>query len=54
MARPRSGGAAAAPLIDRLLAEAPDTECFRVVEIDGERRLQLRYLLARWRRPGQS
>jgi SAM-dependent methyltransferase len=49
-----SGGAAAAPLIDRLLAEAPDTECFRIVEIDGERRLQLRYLLARWRRPGQS
>lgn len=49
-----SGGAAAAPLIDRLLAEPAGSECFRVVEEAGGRRLLLRYLLSRWRRPGQS
>jgi SAM-dependent methyltransferase len=50
-----SGGAAAAPLIDRLLADPPPgTECFQVAEEDGSRRLRLRYWLSRWRRPGQS
>ena len=49
-----SRGAAAAPLIDRLLAEPAGSECFRVVEEDGGRRLRLRYWLSRWRRPGQS
>jgi SAM-dependent methyltransferase len=49
-----SGGAAAAAVIDGLLADPPDCECFRVVEVDGGRRLQLRYWLSRWRRPGQS
>jgi SAM-dependent methyltransferase len=50
-----SGGAAAASLIDRLLADPPPAaECFRVVDGDGGRRLHLRYWLSRWRRPGQS
>ncbi len=50
-----SGGAASAGLIDRLLAEPPaGAESFRVVEEGGRRRLKLRYLLSRWRVPGQS
>ena len=47
-----SGGAAAAALIDRLLADGPRTECFRVVEEGGSRRLHLRYWLSCWRVPG--
>jgi ubiquinone/menaquinone biosynthesis C-methylase UbiE len=47
-----SGGPAAAPLIERLLREAPPgAGCFRV---DGEpphRRLHLRSFIARWRQP---
>lgn len=47
-----SGGAAAAPLIDRLLAEAPPaSEAFRVTGEGAERRLHLRYMVHRWRRP---
>jgi SAM-dependent methyltransferase len=50
-----SGGAAAASLIDRLVADPPaGAESFRVVERDGGRYLQLRYWLSRWRVPGQS
>lgn len=50
-----SGGAAAASLIDRLLADPPaGAESFRVVEQGDGRRLALRYLLCRWRVPGQS
>ena len=47
-----SGGEASSAVIDELLAEAPPgAESFSVVEHDGRRRLQLRYLLTRWRRP---
>jgi hypothetical protein len=49
-----SGGAAGAGLIDRLLDDPADSECFRVIEVDGKQRLQLRYWLSRWRRPGPS
>jgi SAM-dependent methyltransferase len=49
-----SGGDAAAAVIDGLLADPPDSECFRVVEVDGSRRLLLRYWLSRWRRPGRD
>jgi SAM-dependent methyltransferase len=49
-----SGGEAAAGVIDRLLEEPPSSECFRVVEEEGSRRLHLRYWLSRWRVPGQS
>ncbi len=49
-----SGGRRAGALIERLLAEPPGSECFRVVEANGSRRLCLRYWLSRWRRPGQS
>lgn len=46
-----SGGPAAAPLIDRLLADAPPaSDSFRVVGEGGERRLQLHFMLFRWRR----
>jgi SAM-dependent methyltransferase len=48
-----SGGPAAAPLIDRLLAEAPPlNESFRVLGEGEERRLVLHNMLFRWRRPG--
>ena len=47
-----SGGPAAAPLIDRLLDEAPPTaDAFRVVGEGEERRLALHNMLFRWRRP---
>jgi SAM-dependent methyltransferase len=47
-----SGGKDAAPLIDRLLAEAPaGAEAFRVVGEGSERRLLLQNMLFRWRRP---
>lgn len=47
-----SGGTAAAPLIDRLLAAAPPgAEAFRVLGEGAERRLLLRNMLFRWRRP---
>lgn len=47
-----SGGAAAAPLIDRLLAEAPPrADAFRVVGEGEERTLVLQNMLFRWRRP---
>jgi SAM-dependent methyltransferase len=47
-----SGGASAAPLIERALAERPEgTECFRVTRRDGRRILRLRMWLARWRAP---
>jgi SAM-dependent methyltransferase len=47
-----SGGMAAAPLIDRLLAEAPPgAEVFQVVGEGDERRLVLHNMLFRWRRP---
>jgi ubiquinone/menaquinone biosynthesis C-methylase UbiE len=46
-----SGGPAAAPLIDRLLGEAPaSAESFRVLGEGAERRLALRISLTRWRR----
>jgi len=46
-----SGGKEAAPLIDRLLAEAPPgAEAFRVVGEGDERRLLLQNMLFRWRR----
>jgi SAM-dependent methyltransferase len=46
-----SGAAAAAATIEGLLAERPAAaECFRVVERDGRRVLELRMWLARWRR----
>jgi SAM-dependent methyltransferase len=46
-----SGGAAAAPLIDRLLDEAPpDAEAFRVIGNGGERRLGLINMVFSWRR----
>jgi SAM-dependent methyltransferase len=46
-----SGGEAARPVIERLLADAPPSNCFRVVEVDGGRRLRLSFWLSRWRRP---
>ncbi len=47
-----SGGPAAAPLIDRLLTEAPvASDSFRVVGEGDGRRLLLHYMLFRWRRP---
>jgi hypothetical protein len=50
-----SGGAASAPLIESLLAEAPaNVKSFRVVDEGDGRRLKLRYSLLRWRVPGQS
>jgi SAM-dependent methyltransferase len=46
-----SGGLEAAPLIDRLLAEAPaKSDSFRVVGEGDERRLVLHYMLFRWHR----
>jgi SAM-dependent methyltransferase len=48
-----SGGRAAGPLVDELLAQRPGgTESFRVTAGDVGRRLNQRYWLARWRRPG--
>jgi SAM-dependent methyltransferase len=48
-----SGGAAAAPLVDELLAQRLEgAESFRVTAGDEGRRLHQRYWLARWRRPG--
>ncbi|MBA3866986.1 MAG: class I SAM-dependent methyltransferase [Solirubrobacterales bacterium] len=45
-----SGGPGAAELINRLLAEAPDTaDCFRVVAAGEGRRLALHNCLTRWR-----
>ncbi|HEV7400609.1 MAG TPA: class I SAM-dependent methyltransferase [Solirubrobacterales bacterium] len=47
-----SGGHAAAPLVDELLAQRPGgTESFRVTAGETGRRLKQRYWLARWRRP---
>ena len=47
-----SGGREAAPLIDRLLEEAPPgAQAFRVLGEGGERRLFLHNMLFRWRRP---
>lgn len=47
-----SGGPGAAEVIDRLLDEAPQgAEAFRVIVEGAERRLQLRNMLFRWRRP---
>lgn len=47
-----SGGAAAQPLIERLLAAPPATaESFRVLDEGGERQLTLHLSLTRWRRP---
>lgn len=46
-----SGGPAAAPLIDRLLAEAPPgAEAFQVIGEGAERRLALVNMVFRWRR----
>jgi SAM-dependent methyltransferase len=46
-----SGGPAAAPLIDRLLGEAPSgAEAFRVIGEGAERRLALINMVFRWRR----
>lgn len=46
-----SGGPAAAPLIDRLLAEAPPgAKAFRVLGEGAERRLALINMVFRWRR----
>jgi SAM-dependent methyltransferase len=47
-----SGGHAAGPLVDELLAQRPEgAESFRVVSDDKGRRLHQRYWLGRWRRP---
>lgn len=47
-----SGGREAAPLIDRLLEEMPPgAEAFQVLGEGDERRLVLRHMLFRWRRP---
>ena len=47
-----SGGADAAPLIERLLSRPPaGVESFRVVGADSERRLLLRNSVSRWRVP---
>jgi SAM-dependent methyltransferase len=46
-----SGGRAAAPLVDQLLAQRPEgAESFRVTPSDKGRRLRQRYWLGRWRR----
>lgn len=46
-----SGGPGADALIEQALAERPEgAESFRVVDVDGARRLELRYWLTRWRR----
>jgi SAM-dependent methyltransferase len=48
-----SGGRAASPLVDALLAQRPEgAESFRVTSGEKGRRLHQRYWLARWRRPG--
>jgi SAM-dependent methyltransferase len=48
-----SGGRAASPLVDELLAQRPEgAKSFRVTAGDQGRRLQQRYWVARWRRPG--
>jgi len=50
-----SGGRAAAPMVDELLAQRPEgAESFRVTAGDKGRRLRQRYWLGRWRVPGQS
>jgi SAM-dependent methyltransferase len=47
-----SGGRAAGPLVDELLAQRPEgDESFRVAGGDKGRRLRQRYWLGRWRRP---
>jgi SAM-dependent methyltransferase len=47
-----SGGRAAAPLVDELLAQRPEgAESFRVTSGEEGPRLHQRYWLARWRRP---
>jgi SAM-dependent methyltransferase len=47
-----SGGRAAAPLVDELLAQRPEgAKSFRVTAGESGRRLQQRYWMARWRRP---
>jgi SAM-dependent methyltransferase len=47
-----SGGRAAAPLVDELLAQRPEgAGSFRVTAGDQGRRLHQRYWLGRWRRP---
>ncbi|HEY1853207.1 MAG TPA: class I SAM-dependent methyltransferase [Solirubrobacterales bacterium] len=47
-----SGGPEAAPLMDQLLAEAPgEGGAFQVLGEGDERRLVLRIMLSRWRRP---
>jgi SAM-dependent methyltransferase len=50
-----SGGVAAAPLVDELLAQRPEgAESFRVTSGEEGRHLHQRYWLGRWRVPGQS
>jgi SAM-dependent methyltransferase len=50
-----SGGVAAAPLVDKLLAQRPEgAESFRVTPREEGRSLHQRYWLGRWRVPGQS
>lgn len=47
-----SGGRAASPLVDELLAQRPEgAKSFRVTAGEDGRRLYQRYWLARWRRP---
>jgi SAM-dependent methyltransferase len=47
-----SGGRAAGPLVDELLAQRPEgAESFRVTSGEEGRRLHQRYWLGRWRRP---
>jgi SAM-dependent methyltransferase len=47
-----SGGRAASPLVDELLAQRPEgAESFRVTPGDTGRRLHQRYWLGRWSRP---
>jgi SAM-dependent methyltransferase len=47
-----SGGRAASPLVDELLAQRPEgAKSFRVTAGDEGRRLHQRYWLGRWRRP---
>lgn len=47
-----SGGRAATPLVDELLAQRPEgAESFRVTSGEKGRRLHQRYWLGRWRRP---
>jgi SAM-dependent methyltransferase len=48
-----SGGRAASPLVDELLAQRPEgVKSFRVTPGETGRRLHQRYWLGRWRRPG--